>query len=166
MAGDVPSIQLRTAMKEDEHFLLNVRNEPEIVALGSSRRFVDADEHAAWFRNSLRRRDRVLLLVEIEDHAGPIGYVRLDRRSETDAEISVVILQPWRGRSIGTQVIRKAVEHAFKSWSALVRVLAYVRRENEASKRAFQKAGFEPADGDLAPRDGHVLLGCRSHMTG
>ena len=150
-------IGLRPAEPEDEAFLLQVRNDPEIVALGSSQRFVGAKEHADWFRKTIKRDDGLLLFVELEGHAQPIGYVRLDVDRTCDAEISVVILGPWRGRSIGTRAIRSAVEMAFAAWPAVVRILAYVRSDNEASKRSFAKAGFRPAQ-DSGVRPDHTLL--------
>lgn len=150
-------IALRPAEQEDEAFLLRVRNNPEIVALSSSQRFVEPEEHAEWFRETIRRDDCLLLFVELEGHTEPIGYVRLDVEGTADARISVVILGPWRGRSIGTRVIRNAVDRAFRVWPAVVRVLAYVRNDNEASKRSFAKAGFRPAR-DAGVKPDHTLL--------
>ena len=46
-----------------------------------------------------------------------------------------------RGRGLGAELITRGVERLMRK-SRVQRVVALVRRENEPSQRAFEKAGF------------------------
>ena len=62
------------------------------------------------------------------------------------ASISIALVESWRGRSIGTEVIRQVAALGFRRWSFLQGVVAVVRDGNLASARAFLRADFVPTD--------------------
>jgi RimJ/RimL family protein N-acetyltransferase len=60
-----------------------------------------------------------------------------------------------RGRGIGPVAIRRATDFVRQEWDG-VRVLAYVREPNEASRGVFLKAGFVVTAPDPQCPPGHV----------
>ena len=137
---------IRAASLEDADFLLEIRNEPEIIALGSTQRAVDPHEHQTWLKKVLKSDSHLVLVVENHDRSESIGYARLDRSSEDVAVITIALIKSWRGRSIGPIVIRQATHDGFSLWSTVETVVAYVLDGNEPSARSFVKAGFKPTD--------------------
>jgi len=133
---------IRAASLEDADFLLEIRNDPEIIALGSSKRAVDPQEHRTWLTNVLKSDSHLVFVVESPDQSESIGYARLDRDGADMAVITTALIKFWRGRSIGSKVIRMVSEIGFHKWKRLRFIIANVRTENLASARAFMNAGF------------------------
>jgi RimJ/RimL family protein N-acetyltransferase len=146
-------LELRPATAQDRDQVLEWRNHPTIVALGSTQQTVAPSEHAAWFAGTLRSSDSLLLIVEID--RSPAGTVRFDRRSES-CVISVYLAPPMIGRGFGTQAIRRACELARARWPA-VPILAHVRATNHRAISAFTNAGFSAAT-EAQPAEGHLTF--------
>jgi RimJ/RimL family protein N-acetyltransferase len=149
------AIELREATLADAEMVFEWRNDPTIVALGTTRLPVGWDEHLAWFRATVDGDERLLLLVQVDGR--PAGQVRFDRASDGAVVVSIYLLAPFRGRGIGTQALRAACARALMHASA---VIAFVRDDNAASLAAFAGAGFQPANDVEAPPH-HVALRLR-----
>lgn len=132
-------MRLRPARADDAALLLEWRNRPEIVALGSTQRTVSAAEHEAWFAETLRSERRRLFLIELD--GVPAGQVRFDFHADGEAEISIFLVAGHTGRGHGPGAIREGCARTFESGGA-VRVVAFVRDDNPRSVAAFRKAGF------------------------
>ena len=103
-----------------------------------------AEEHRRWLDGVLGDPDRHLWMAEVDGR--PVGQVRFDRVRGYAYEVSVSIDPDARGAGLGTGVIRAGCEELWRRTNA-ARVVAAVRAENEASKRAFSAAGFRPDGG-------------------
>lgn len=82
-----------------------------------------------------------VFLIEDNSH---IGNVRIFSRNDIHqrCELSIMMFGPnARGRGYGTEAIRYATDYAFDQWN-MHRVTADYYEINEASARAFEKAGF------------------------
>lgn len=148
MPADVTPVTLRPAAPDDGRFLFECRNDPAIVARGTSQRTVMWDEHCAWFDASLADPGRRLLFIA-ETGAIPVGVVRFDR-DEAGATVSAYLAPRFIGKGLGVAAIRAGCAEAKKHWG-VARILACVRDDNDAGQRAFLKAGFESADAGLCP---------------
>ncbi|MCH2153962.1 MAG: GNAT family N-acetyltransferase [Phycisphaerales bacterium] len=155
---DGAPIVLRRATGEDSRFLLELRNDPDVVATTSTQRVVAPEEHCAWFESAVSRPDVLILIVEHPEAEGPVGYVRFQNGGSGMAEISIALVSGWRGRSLGTSVISLGCLCAMNEWSDLEQVLAFVRSDNMASVRAFDRAGFALDQDPGMSREGHVVL--------
>jgi len=156
MNGQYDNCFIRPASGDDAEFLLDIRNTPEIVALGSTQRTVDLAEHREWLARVLASGDHLLFVVECSDRAERIGYARLDRGEGRSAVITIAIVKSWRGRSIGPVVITHAANEAFACWDQVDVVIAYVLDDNRPSSRSFLKAGFTPTE--EYSRESHQVL--------
>ncbi len=73
-----------------------------------------------------------------------VGNIRLSliNTHHRRADIAILVGEPaMRGRGVGTEAIRLLTAHAFEGLG-LDRLSAWVYSENEASRRAFEKAGY------------------------
>ncbi len=75
-----------------------------------------------------------LAIVPTTQGAGCFGY--LD---------DVFVLEQYRGRGIGTKLMREALNHARKS--GCVRVELGTRRDNVRARRLYERLGFDEVDG-------------------
>jgi RimJ/RimL family protein N-acetyltransferase len=137
------SPSLRPAAIEDCEIIFRWRNDPFIVARGSTRKTVSWEEHSVWFRDSLAMPERRALWV-VEEDGEPIGLVRFDRDAPTAATIGVYLVQERTGRGSGVSAIRRGCEEIRKRWP-VNEITACVRADNSAAMKAFVKAGFERA---------------------
>jgi RimJ/RimL family protein N-acetyltransferase len=146
------SVSLRPARPEDSHQLWRWRNDDESRRASFNSEFIPLERHEVWFRDTLQRADRRLYVI-LEDGTES-GAVRLDISTD-EAEVSIHLAPECRGRGLGTMALRALAEQAFGSLG-LDRLVARVKPENTASRRAFLAAGFLVAD------EGHEVRLVRS----
>ena len=79
------------------------------------------------------------LLIVLNADGVEVGYVRFD--GEGEAEVSVSIDPAFRAQGLGAAGIKAGCELLLEAGSA-TRVVAYIKLGNEASRKAFLKAGF------------------------
>ncbi len=144
------TLELRPARLDDAPFLFELRNDEEVRRQSRRRDPVRADEHTAWLASRLEAGERCRLYVACVD-GEPIGQARLDLDETGAAEISVALAAAARGRGLGAALISLASERGSRELGVR-RVAAVVREGNDASYRAFLRAGYVdagPAVGDL-----------------
>lgn len=153
--GAVPAIGTgalvaRPANPRDARALWAWRNDPVTRAGSRSSAEVTWDDHRRWFAASLRRVDRMLLVVE--DPLGPVGTVRWDLRGEGEWEVSITVSPPRRGQLLARPLLRSAEVALWQfsqSQGTDVRAyLAVVHRDNQSSLRLFETSSYVP---DLPP---------------
>ena len=128
-------MKLRPATFEDAGLLFAWRNDDLTRAMSLSTGEVSWADHESWLRGSLVNPDRKLLICENDN--GPVGTVRIDEGTE----VSWTVAPEHRRKGIGSQMVSMASpDHA----------VAWIKAENEASRRIAEKAGFVLAsDGEL-----------------
>ena len=155
-----PVVTLREATMADMEKVFHWRNDAGIVALSGSQRPVSLSDHQAWFPYIIRS-ERHRLFVVVEPLAGEAGTVRIDMdgTDQSMATLTIYLMDGYRSRGIGTIAIEEGCDRAFLTWPTLLRIKATIRSDNEASVRAFTRAGFEivaapanAANGTLAVR--------------
>jgi UDP-2,4-diacetamido-2,4,6-trideoxy-beta-L-altropyranose hydrolase len=131
---------LRPACAGDCRQVWEWANEPQTRAVSFTPDPIPWEQHQHWF--AARVSDPGCAFFVALDGAGqkPIGQVRFERDGD-EAVISVSLDGPCRGRGYGPVVIRRASWEVFRRWP-VGHILAWVRAENEPSRRAFLKAGF------------------------
>jgi len=138
---EASNIHLRAAAPEDCDLVFEWRNKPEIIALGSSRKSVSALEHSDWFGLILRSTNCRLFIILLDNK--PIGQVRFEMNEKNHAEISIFLITGFTGRGLGVVSINQGCMLAFASLQEASCIVAFVRKNNVGSLRAFEKAGFQ-----------------------
>ena len=134
----ITDLRLRPATADDSRAIWEVAIEPSVRAMSFSSAPIEWSTHQVWFRAKLQDRDCALYVVE--NGAGHLGQVRFEIAS-SEATLSVALRPEHRSRGIGTSTLIAACKQFFSTHGA-ARVHAYIRPNNEASFRAFSKAGF------------------------
>lgn len=134
------TLELRPARLDDAPFLLELRNDEDVRRQSRRRDPIGADEHTAWLVAHLKADKRCRLYIACAD-GEPIGQARLDLDETGAAEISIALTAAARGRRLGASLISLASERGSRELGAR-RVAAVIREGNDASYRAFLRAGY------------------------
>ena len=140
---DGKPLWFRLIEPEDEALILDWQRAPETRRHANDPNPPTPDEHHRWFMGKLRSESDWFLLAETAE--GPVGFVRLDWRGDTEGfPIFLISLATAPGhyrRGIGRALLRAARAMAPQS-----RLLAQVLPENTASARLFESLGYGPGD--------------------
>jgi UDP-2,4-diacetamido-2,4,6-trideoxy-beta-L-altropyranose hydrolase len=155
-------IVLRPLKEADCDLLFSWRNDPWIISLSASQQAVEINEHQAWFAKALTRNDMLLRII-CNPQGVEMGLVRVARENETEATITVYLMQPFIGEKRGPKAIGQACEFAFAQWPEVQSIHALIRRENTRSINAFLRIGFSqtPVSGEMT--DDMVSLCLKRH---
>jgi len=138
------SLDLRPAGSADCDPLLAWRNHPDTRRYFHDPGEVSLDEHRAWFAQTCADPDRRLWIGESK--GAPVGVIRFDR-ADTSALVSIYLVPGHSGRGLGTALIVAGCRAARGEWPGLRAIDAEALPANEASTRAFAKAGFASYEG-------------------
>ncbi len=131
-------VTLRPAEPADCEALWRWRNDPATRRASFERAEIGLDEHTQWFSESLARPDRRIYIVVAD--GVDAGTVRLDL-GQGEARVSINLALERRGQGIGARALRAACREAFGPLG-LHHLTAQIRPENDASRIAFERAGF------------------------
>lgn len=101
---------------------------------------IEYEEHVNWFKSLLEDPLRKQYILEKEGI--PIGSVRINIEGES-AEISYLIAEKYRGKGYGTLLLRKISDEVTEHFKKVHILKGVVKKNNIASRSAFQKNGFE-----------------------
>lgn len=134
------AVTVRRATHQDGALLLAWRNDPETRANSVHQEMVRPEEHEAWLARKLAD-PRCLLLVGLDGAGAPVGQVRFDVDRGGGAEASITVAPEQRGQGFGTPLLAAACAEAFRALGVRS-IRALIRRDNRASRRIFEQAGF------------------------
>lgn len=141
------AIRMRGATAADSDRLWRWRNDPDTRRGSFSDAEVSRADHERWLADTLGRGDRRLYIAVAGD--ADVGTGRLDIDGG-DAVVGVTVAPEWRGRGVGTALLRALADEAFAD-PAVTRLVARVKASNPASRAAFERAGFHVVDdGEVA----------------
>lgn len=124
---------IRRATLDDALDVLIWRNDPLTRAMSRTPDEVEQQAHVAWFNRALDDAASTLLIGEVGGEK--IGMVRFDHGAAT--EVSININPSCRGRGLGHELLSEAL-----TW-AVGDLVAVIKDQNLASRRLFERAGFE-----------------------
>lgn len=98
-----------------------------------------------WFLNQLSRVDRLIFIVKSKEEMPlTLGYFYLDFKGvhNESVEISLGVHSDYKGRGIGTQIIKYAIHYITCNALQVQKVEAWVADENLGSIKTFVRNGF------------------------
>mgnify|MGYP003616178143 CR=1 FL=1 len=98
---------------------------------------ISIEEHKSWFKNKVEDKDSQMLIAMLENK--PIALVRYDK-IENNLTVGINIDKKYRGKSLGVDLLVKSREELEKEF--VLPILAYIKKENIASIKTFEKAGY------------------------
>jgi len=134
-------LNLRKASVGDIDDLFEWANDPITRRNSYNQEKIDYTSHVKWAQNRLNSSDCLFLIFE-NSKAQKIGFVRFDKNEQKNWVISINIAPVQRGNGYSVELLRRAISH-FVNIKDEAEVEAYIKRENIASVKAFERAGFE-----------------------
>ena len=123
-------------------YISAMKNKSSIQFTGA--RFVDWDVEKIrdYVEINSRSEDSILFGVfNSSTHLGNVRIHSIDRRNST-CELGIIIFdQVYRGKGLGSQALRLAINYVFDELK-VTRIMADYFEENSASERLFYKNGF------------------------
>jgi UDP-2,4-diacetamido-2,4,6-trideoxy-beta-L-altropyranose hydrolase len=131
-----PSI--RPVQEQDCELLWHWANDPKVRENAYDSDPIPWEDHKEWFEKKLENASSKIYAAVVGPD--PIGQIRFDVK-ESVAVVDVSVVESKRGRGYGTMLIERGTVRFLKE-SAVQRVDAYVKADNNASRKAFEKAGY------------------------
>jgi UDP-2,4-diacetamido-2,4,6-trideoxy-beta-L-altropyranose hydrolase len=132
---------LRRATVSDSRLLWEWANDLVVRSASFSPSAIPWETHEAWFAEKLSQ-GKCLILIAEDEEGSPLGQIRFDTRADGDCEVDVSVGSTRRGHGFAAVLIRQGVQMVL-SEKRCVKIHAFVKQENRASRRAFESAGFE-----------------------
>ena len=136
-------LSVRKATESDLQQFFDWRNDPAVVAASFSQGEIAMQDHRPWFLRKLASDDCGMYVVEHD--SAPAAQVRFDIDG-TDATINYSLDAAFRGRGLATAIVDKAIRRFREEFAEVETIVAFVKPDNIASCRVFEKLDFE-ADG-------------------
>jgi len=136
-------IRLRTVQLEDCHLFWRWANDPIVRSASFSPQSIPYEQHEQWFLNKLKS-SSCCFYIAFNHHDQPIGQIRFDFLKNgipEEVEVSISIDAQHRSKGFGRLLIQSGVERLFQETNTQ-RVYAFVKSENLASIKSFERAGF------------------------
>jgi len=131
-------IRIRKADILDIDTYFKWANEDSVRMLSYNSEKIPYEEHVKWFNHQLLDENCFMFIFSsIVD----FGQVRIQKISNTDAVISISLDKSFRGKGLGIQMLMMSIELFRKSFP-LIKINAYIKIENIASKNIFERSGF------------------------
>lgn len=136
------ALNVRPAVLEDAHQVWSLANESEVRRRSFEKAPIPLETHLRWFSEELRRPSTRFWVLEL---AGTlVGQIRYVRAEDGTAEVHFAVRGAFRGKGLGTQLLTRTAPEACADLRAR-RLIGVVIPPNEASARAFLKAGYSRA---------------------
>ena len=132
-------ITLRDADKGDMEITFNWASDSYVRRYSFSQTEITFETHSEWFINKLKNPETFYFVALLDNKI--IGSIRYDIEDE-EAIIDYLIDPQFHGRGLGTIILKLGFQKLRRYCSGVERVAGYVMKENLASIRAFEKAGY------------------------
>ena len=137
LEGEQAVLRVREAEPHDARNYWLINNHPSVRASSVSTDPIPWDGHVQWFGAKLRDASCLLLVAEMDGVVA--GTLRFEGVDTSEAIVSIALDPRFRGAGFGTRIIGQGTERALENAEVII---AAVRPENTASRRAFEKAGY------------------------
>lgn len=133
------NISIRPAKEEDLIPIYNLSNDNLVRKNSFKTEKIKLTDHKKWFIKKLK--DKNALILVANHKIDFIGQIRFDMGKEN--VIGVSITPEFRGKGLSSHLITKAIKYLKKSKPKFKNITAYIKINNTASIKAFEKAGFQ-----------------------
>jgi UDP-2,4-diacetamido-2,4,6-trideoxy-beta-L-altropyranose hydrolase len=134
------SLTLRPATPDDAKLIFDWANDAGVRAVSFSSEPIVWENHLTWFNAKLND-PNYRIWVAMDSANQPIGQVRFQLEGSA-ATISISLDAAQRGKNRGSLLIWTASRQLFHKMPALTEIHAYIKPDNMASIRAFEKTEF------------------------
>jgi UDP-2,4-diacetamido-2,4,6-trideoxy-beta-L-altropyranose hydrolase len=149
------ALRLEPARAQHAELLWHWANDPDTRTASFSHETIRWADHERWFAGRLA--DPACRIYVASPVGGPpIGQIRFER-AEAGIVVGVSLAAECRGRGLASALIAAGVDRARRELSGAP-IVAYVKRDNLRSRRAFFDADFALQPHARGPDDSDVLV--------
>ena len=131
-------------------------NDPVTRSMSFSQESIAYSDHINWMQRKINDKGVWLRVAERIRTNEVLGIIRFEVNSDSDnAVISINLSPDFRGKGYGTMMIREA-SHLYCRETGAKKIMAFAKKENTASCRAFLKAGYS-IRGDSDPMEDETV---------
>lgn len=131
---------LRPVEKKDYEKILEWRNDPDVRINSLTQHIISIEEHVEYWSEFLRNITNYAYIV-VHDNRD-IGVLKLKNINKTTYEIDIFLSKYSRNKGLGQQILNMIKEIAVQK--GIIKLIAKIKYDNQASKKAFEKSGFSP----------------------
>lgn len=133
-------LYFRFAEPEDVKDLFRWRNDEATRQASFNTDKISFEEHKKWFEETLADPKRNLFII-CDKQCNKLGQIRFDKKEDI-AEINITINPNYRNQGVGSLALSKSLTICINN-IYVKQIIAKVKKDNTASLKAFQKAGFK-----------------------
>ncbi|MCF3107522.1 GNAT family N-acetyltransferase [Niabella sp. CC-SYL272] len=123
---------------EDKQITFDWANDTVARANSFNSEPIAFETHSTWFDKKLSDKNCIYYICKIDNK--PAGLVRFDKNG-TDIIIGITIDQHFRGRNLASKILTSSCKMYLSETGNNV-IYAYIKKENIASVKSFERAGF------------------------
>ncbi|APC41166.1 GNAT family N-acetyltransferase [Clostridium estertheticum] len=131
---------LEKAVESDCKILFRWSNEKLVRENSYSSKAIIFEEHMEWLKRRLVSNSCYIYIYCIDEN--PVGQVRLDVENEIGT-ISYSLDKDYRGQGLAIEMLELLEKKIYKSNMKVKTLVGYVKRENVASQKIFQRLQYE-----------------------
>ena len=135
LTDKIKKIKIRYADIEDLRFTLKLHNQNVLKDNFFSRKKVSLKDHKIWFENKIN--EKMIFICSLKDK---IGYVRYDFINKKNLSVSIAILDKYKRKGFGKQMLKKTLK---RKKISRFNIVAFVKNKNLISKSFFLDYGFK-----------------------
>ncbi len=125
---------IRLATVYDVKKVFELSNDNVVRANSINQEKIRWEDHVKWFEERIKKQDVPFYIVESLDGEF-IAQVHFDKREEVT--VSIGITEQFRGKGLASKIIEQCSRK-----TSLKKIIAFVKKENFVSQKAFLKAGY------------------------
>ena len=133
-------LRIRRATRDDCRLYWEWANDPAVRQASFSSEPIPWEAHVEWFTRRLDAPDSRLYVIS-DAEGEPVAQVRFEIEGAC-AVVSVSVAASHQGKGYGAQALTMAARELFAE-TAVTRIDAYIKPDNTASLRLFEKAGYQ-----------------------
>ena len=133
-------LKVRQALRSDSKQFFAWRNDPLVVASSFTNGVIKKRDHQRWYDQKLVSDDCSMYVVEYNTE--PAGQMRFDI-SGSEATINYSLDAAFRGRDLAARSVNRAIALFAEEHENVRSIVAFVKADNVASCRVFEKLNFE-----------------------
>jgi RimJ/RimL family protein N-acetyltransferase len=142
----IDTLTMRPADPNDAMLYFTWANEEQVRKNSFNQAPIEWTNHKKWFEEKVKASGSLLLVAQLQGK--PIGQIRFDERETAVFEIDFSIDASFRGKGYGSDILKAGVAQLLQKRSGVKGVVGKVKKENVASGKAFEQAGFKQKPSD------------------
>lgn len=136
-------LSYRRATLSDVDMYYAWANDTEVRKNSYQSEAIPYTQHVSWFEKKINSPQSLLLVFE-DTEKNAVGQVRIETQ-EKQAVIGISVNQQHRGKGYAVEMLQKASSAYFEIHPENF-ILAFIKKDNFASYKAFVAAGYKPLE--------------------